>query len=92
MKYFLPGSNPKFQLRCNNGFPPPNRNCCHNINYSLVHETTAFEIKIKEIKRLCIKNITNKSAVILFYTETIKISGETWIQTWVNIGWLKRIK
>lgn len=77
MKYFLPGSYPKFQLRCNNGFPPSNRNYCLNINYSLVHETTVFEIKTKEIKRLCIKDIANKSAVILFYTETIKISSET---------------
>lgn len=73
-------------------FSSSNRNCCHNINYSFVQEKTVFEIIIKEIKRLCIKNITSKSAVILFDTDTIKISSKTWIQTWVNIDWLKRNK
>lgn len=57
--------------------PPSNRNCSQNTNFPLVHEATVFEIKVKEIKVHCIKHVTNKSAVIPFYTETIKISSKT---------------
>lgn len=73
-------------------FPPSNRNCCHSINYPLVHETTVFEIKRKEIKRLWIKNITHKSAVIPFHAENSKISSKAWTQTLVNVRWLKTKK